>query len=479
MRPGWLLLLVLPVLSGCVTPPPQVHPDVIPEVPAEWSSPAEVEGEVDGEWWKTFGDPRLDRLVEIALVENQDLRAAAARVERAAAEARIAGADLKPNIGIGLQAARGKQNFIGLPLPGSDEVLSTTTSNFGVSVDISWEVDLWGRIRAGARAAVADFEAVRADLRGARQSIAAQTAKAWFAVLEAQAQVDLAQERSDSFRKNTGQVRTRYELGLRPPLDLRLALSNQASADALLELRRNQFNAVTRQLEVLLGRYPSGRIVEEFPPGELPERPAPIPMGVPAEIVSRRPDVVAAERRLAAFEQRTKQARKALYPRLTLTASGGTATAALGDLLDGNFGVWSLIAGLTQPIFQGGRLRAGVARADASWEESLAYYARGLLFAYSEVEIALAAEEFLARRELDLAEAALQLNAAERLADQRYRQGLGGYLVVLDSQTRALLAESEHLSVRRELLSNRIDLHLALGGGFEFEEISTVEDGES
>jgi outer membrane protein TolC len=177
--------------------------------------------------------------------------------------------------------------------------------------------------------------------------------------------------------------------------------------------------------------------------------------------------VSAAERRLASADQRYLVARRSLYPRLTLTSSGGTASDGLGDLLDGDFRVWSLIGGLTQPLFQGGKLRAGVDAADAGREEVLARYATTVLGAYSEVEVALAAEEFLAEQERHLAEATEQLKAARRLAEDRYEEGVGIYLTVLESQSRALTSESELLSIRRRRLDNRIDLHLALGGGFE------------
>lgn len=466
MKALWLSLTVVTLTVGCVSPPARRAPETDVRVPEAWTAETAGPGPVAGAWWESFGDPALDRLVELALGHNQDLRAAAARLERAGAEARIAGADLEPTVGVGLGAARRRQNFIGLPLPGGG-VLTSTSTSLGVSVETSWEVDLWGRIRAGARAAVAEYQAAEADLRGARLSIVAQTAKAWFAVVEARQQVELARRSADSFRVVAEQVRLRYEEGLRPALDLRLALSNLAGAEALYETRQVQLDRTLRQLEVLIGRYPSGRLLDEFAADSLPDRPPEVPSGLPSELVSRRPDLIAAERRLAAVDQRVVQARRALYPRLSLTASGGTASDALSDLLDGDFRVWSLLANLTQPLFQGGRLRAGVDRAEAAREEALAGYVGQALRAFAEVESALAAESHLALRERQLAEAAEQLAAARRLAEQRYRWGLSDYIVVLESQTRALTAESSLLEVRRQLLTNRLDLHLALGGGFD------------
>jgi NodT family efflux transporter outer membrane factor (OMF) lipoprotein len=480
MRRAISLFVVL-LLAGCVKAPERSTADLEVDVPPDWSEEENaLPGEPGSNWWESFGDPQLGRLVELAMERNRNLDAAVARLDRAVAEAKIAGADLKPAVGLGLNATRQRRNFIGFDFGGGSPP-PTTFDNHGLSLEASWEIDLWGRVRAGTRAALAEMQASAADLRGARLSIAAQTTKLWFAILEATQQVTLAAESVESFRLSSDQVRSRYEAGIRPALDLRLALSNQAGAQALLQLRQNQLALLVRQLEVLLGGYPGGTILDEFAAGLLPDTPPPVPAGLPAELLERRPDLVAAERRLAAADQRFLVARRSLYPRLTLTASGGTSSDSLGDLLDGDFRVWSIVASLAQPLFQGGRLRAGVERADASSDEVLALFAGSVLGAFSEVESALASERFLARREVHLAEAAKQLVAARQLAEERYHNGVGFYLVVLESQTRALTAESQLLEVRRQRLANRVDLHLALGGGFD-QETNTESDtdrGES
>jgi len=228
-------------------------------------------------------------------------------------------------------------------------------------------------------------------------------------------------------------------------------------------------------LEVLLGRYPTGKLLTEFPIDDYPRFPGPVPAGLPSELVSRRPDLISAERRLAAADQRVLQARRSLYPRLSLTTSGGTASAELGDLLDGDFGVWSLVANLTQPIFQGGRLRAGIDRAEAVGDEALASYAGSVLQAYSEVEANLNAEGRLLERVTHLGEEARQLIKAQELAEERYRSGVGGYITVLESQTRAVVAQSNLLSTQRLRLTNRVDLYVALGGGFEPLAVDTAQ----
>ena len=459
------LLLGVALLAACAPPPPERRPPLETEVPDVWAAAggATRAPEPGVAWWDDFADPLLSRVVEQAQQHNHDLLAAAARVEQAVAQAKIAGAERKPEVGAGAEAGRQQQVFVGLPIGGSDEPLRTEFSSYGVSLNISWEVDLWGRLRAGARAAVADLQAAQADYEAARLSLAGQTVKAWLSAAAAAQNVDLARRTVLSWRGSYRQLRDRYEQGLRSPLDVRLARSTLADAEALLELRLRQQDAAVRQLEILMGRYP-GRDLEE--PQVLPDLPGEIPGGLPAELVARRPDLAAAERRLAASDQRYEAARRSLYPRLTLTASAGTASNELADLVDGNFSVWSLVGGLVQPLFQGGRLRANVNRTSAAGDEALESYIAAALRAYREVETALAAEGYLRRRDELLAESAFQAAAARRLAEGRYRSGLEDYVTVLESQRRELTTESQLLEVRQARLENRVDLYLALGGGF-------------
>ncbi|MDH3628771.1 MAG: efflux transporter outer membrane subunit [Acidobacteriota bacterium] len=430
-------------------------------------TPASETFEADA-WWTQFGDAQLNHWVERALEQNRDLEAAAARVDRAAAEARIRGADLRPSVSFDPSFSRQRQNFIGLPIPGSSgNVLSTTTSRYGVGLNSQWEVDLWGRLRAASRGAMADFQATRADYRGARLSLVAQTVRAWFSLLEADDQLALARDSETSFRDSAEQVRSRFESGLRPAIELRLALSSLHGAEALVERWRQQRDAAMRQLEILVGDYPAGRLAGPEKMGPLPDLPPSIPVGLPATLIARRPDLSAAERRIQGAEQRTLAARRSLYPRLTLTAGAGTVSDDLGDLLDGDFRVWNIAAGIFQPIFQGGRLRADVERNQQIQREQVAAFQAAALRAYGEVESALVAEEALARRLGHLNQASEQLLAAVRLAEDRYRNGIGDYLTVLESQTRALQALTSSIGARRQLLDNRISLHLALGGGFD------------
>jgi NodT family efflux transporter outer membrane factor (OMF) lipoprotein len=287
--------------------------------------------------------------------------------------------------------------------------------------------------------------------------------------------MELAEETVASYRSTEEQVRSRYLGGLRSSLDLRLATTSVANAEALLEVRRSQYDRAIRQLEILLGRYPAARLAAG---DDLLPVPPPVPAGLPAELLARRPDLVAAEHQLAAADFRVAQAQRALYPRLSLTGSGGTASEELRDLTDWDFRVWSLAVSLLQPIFQGGRLRAGVDLAEARSQEALERYAGALLRAFSEVESALASEGHLSGQLAALRLARGEAREAQRLAEERYRTGLEGFVTVLEAQRRALVAESELLRVRRLSLDARVDLHLSLGGGFE-EPTHPGEEGSS
>ncbi|MCB9903293.1 MAG: efflux transporter outer membrane subunit [Planctomycetes bacterium] len=461
---AWLALLPLGLAACAITPPERSYEIDSAETPAEWSAEG-VPGDVDLEaWWRQFGDEDLATQVELALEHNRDLAAAAARVHAAEAQARIAGAALKPSLDAGVDARRSRQNYIGFPIPGGGgDVLSSTSQTLGVSLDLAWELDLWGRLAAGERAALEDYEATRADYAGAQLSIAGQTAKAWLALAEARLQLKLAEETVQSFRRNTEFVRRRYEQGRIEPLELRLAENNLAGAESLLYFRAEQIERVARQLQILTGVYPDGVVEAD----ELPGDPAAIPAGVPSDLLRRRPDLASAEARLAAADYRLWEARKALWPSIRLTASAGRTSAELEDLLKESFDVWSLAGGIVQPIFDGGRLRAAIDAADARAREALANYGQRSLVAFGEVETALSTQEHMEGREEALERAAQQAEAAQALAERQYQAGTTNLLAVLESQRRALNARAEQITSRRERLDNRIDLYLALGGGFD------------
>ena len=468
MRGGaWILLMLLP---ACASTPERHRLASVPGAPAPG---AEVALSVATDWWSNFGNADLDRVVAEALAANPDLVAAAARVEAAVATARMTGADAQPQVqGIGT-GSRSRRNFIGFPgfgtdapMPGlsnSEGPITSTSTSVGVSLEVSWELDLWGRVRAAESAALADVEAVQAQEAGARLSLAAQTCKAWWGLAAAREQARVTEEVAENRREALSWMETRYAEGLRTSPDVEGARISLAGAEASLAVARLRSSTSARALEVLLGRYPIGAPAIM---ASLPELPGAIPSGLSVELVARRPDVVAAERAWAAADQRADSARRNRYPRLAFSGSGGTTSEELGDLIDGDFSVWSLVGNIVGPLFQGGRIRAGIAQADAVADEAAARFAATTLAAFAEVEDGMEADRAV-REEARALQAAAE--SAQRLEEDFRRRHLEGVVdrsMLLDAQERRLQAEARVLDVRRRLLDQRANLHLAIGGGW-------------
>ena len=467
--PGLLPCALLVACSAIEGEPPQA--DV--RMPAGWTAASAVRGPVVARWWTHFGDATLNGLVQEAIANNRGLRATAERVAMAAAQARVAGAERWPSVGSGFKTQRQRQVFVGFPIPGvGGAPASNTFSSFGLSLDVSWELDLWGRLRTKQAAAAHDADAAMDDGAAAALSLAGQVCKVWFALAEARAQLALAERTVTNFERTLTTVEGRVRAGTRPAIDIHLSRAQLASARVDPELRADLHDRARRQLELLLGRYPQGAITG----ADLPRLASAPPAGLPAEILGRRPDLRALEKRMLAAHARVGEARANLYPRIALTGSAGTVGGGLADLLDGDFQVWSLFGNLVQPVFQGGRLHAAIEGREASRREDLALFVEGVLRAFGEVEGALAASDFLAKQRAAIDELVTESEAARGVSVERYRGGRGSLLEVLDAERSNVSAQSRGLAVRRQELENRVDLHLALGGSFAEPQPDSVPD---
>jgi len=443
------------MLTGCaVKKPPEtsvVVAEALPEtteVPDDWSAEAEDTGEVDDGWLSSFGDPQLQALAEEALANNLNLRIGAAQVDRAAGLARAAGAALKPAVG-----------FAGdISDTGGDALASGTSYN--ASLAVSWEVDVWGRVRSQARAGEEAFQATVADFEYARQSLVATTAKTWFLATEVRLQRDLAQEAVETFKGVLEVVEAKEEIGKVTMQDVSLARADVASAEEALRQAQSAYEQTLRSLEVLLGRYPGADLEAA---NDLIPVPPPVPVGIPSDIIARRPDLRASERRVAAAFYQEQEARLARLPRFNLTAAGGI-NSGLDDAI-GN-----LAAGIVAPIFSGGALAAQVDIATADQAAAMAAYGLNLLSAFQEVENALANERLFEERQQFLEEVVTENEKALELAQLRYEVGQIDLLSVLQMQARVLGAKASLIRVRDERLAQRVNLHLALGGSFEVAE---------
>lgn len=472
IRAAFFLLAAVLVLSGCArsgTPPIDSKLQIPPSYGADTVL---FEGQSHGEeWWRAFGHGALNVFVHQVLTNNPQVELAAARLDQAIAMGRIAGADRFPDLGVSFDARRQQQNFIGLPIPGAPgQVLTARSTSYGVNLVSNWELDLWGRIRAGHRAAAKDQEAALADFNSVQTSLAGQAVKSWLAAAEAMRQHELSRLTSSNLLHSRVEIEDRYQRGLRSPLEVRFAAAAEANASAMTAMRSNQVQTLLRQINIIAGEYPHGEIRAEPLLGEVP----PVPIGIPSELLERRPDLVSAKKRVEAAVARKEEAQLARLPRIALTVSGGRSSDDLADLLSNNFNIWALAANVAQPVFEGGRLKANVALNQAREREAFARYVSSALQAFAEVETVLAAEAQMVEREKHLASAYENSQAALKLAEDRYRTGLEAYVTLLEAQRRAWESESQLISHRRERLENRVDLFLALGGAITNKIIETT-----
>lgn len=454
------------LLHGCAafqTPKPSRSPGEGLDVPGVWNEAGSGnDGNISTGWLEDFDDKDMNGWVREAVAYNPNLRATAAFL-RAAREGTIIGrAQRLPTVGLGVSASRTgsrNQNLDG------DLGSWARFSDYGLSVNAAWELDLWGRLRDLDQAVQADYAGTLADFRGARLSLAANTCKAWFNLIEAGRQVELAYQTLDSFERNYRITKRNYFAGDSTSLDVQFGLTNVAAAQTALTNRQLARAEASRTLEGLLGRYPSGGIKgnEDFP-----DLGSPPPAGLPAELLMRRPDIVAAASNVFASANRSDAARKNLLPSIVLTGRGSTSSDQLADLIaDPRSIVWSVAASLAQPIYRGGALSAQARRALALNEAAIESFTAIALQAFREVESALAAERSLAAQEKSLQLELLQASSAETQASRDYTEGVVGILSVLEAQRRAVNARNSMILLRNDRLQNRINLYLALGGDFE------------
>lgn len=404
------------------------------------------------DWVSDFNSEQLNSIVATALSENTDIRIAQARWQAATASAVSSSAGLLPDISATARASR--TEFENNALQDSN--------SYTLEPAISWEADVWGRVRNIAAASKHDRDASRADYAGVRLSIAATVAQSWFDLIETHLQLELSKKEVRTQSRALALTQRRFYGGVSGSSDVRLAKSSLANAEATLASREQAKAAAARRLEILLRKYPANGLTI---PTDLPELPALKAAGQPIDIFSKRPDMLAAEQRMLAAGIRVNVARKNLLPRLTLSASGNLGGDNSDNLFDTDSLFTNIAAGLAAPIFNAGSLRAEVRRNEAVLQQQLEAYIGDALSAYLEVENALDAEQRLHQREQALRTSLTEAELAEERLETRYSEGLASILQLLDAQSRAIAAEAQLIDARKERLNNRVRLHLALGGG--------------
>lgn len=439
-------------LASCAAVPVTDKNLPFSDISTSWSANDTAQNDVRDGWLDDLEMKALSDFVDEVLANNPDFQATAHRMEAAGFRARVARGNLYPRLNATLGVSRRNvQNPF------------TASNNVSAGLDARWEVDVWGRLSAQTAAADATYKAALYDQEGARLSLAAQVAQTWFDSMEAEAQVQLATRTVQSYERAARVVEKRFARGLSTGLDLRLVVSNMEASRATLSSRVNQLDQQKRSLEILAGRYPAATIMAS---GEIPDLSEDVPTGLPVNLLERRPDLQAAKARLLSAGYDSQAANKALLPSFSITASGNNSSRGFSDLLDLDNIFWSVVGNLTQPIFQGGKLRNSAKANQELFEAEKQVFASILLEAFREVEDALSAERSLKEQVIHTTKAAMNAIAAEKVALDQYSRGLIKISVLLDSQRQSLSQQSQLISVKKQRINNRIALHLALGGDF-------------
>jgi len=450
-----LILLALP-LAGCAT----VGPDYKPPAAAELEVPAAYHGEASAaqspemlaRWWQRLGDPVLDRLIDQAIADNLDLAASTARL-KVAREALV-------------QARAGRVPTIGAS-GGAGQNLDSggrSDTNLSVGIDAAWEADLFGGVTRGIEAARADAEGATYDLAAVRIAIIAEVATNYIEARLAQQRLQIARDTLAIAQDNLEIAGWRVQAGLVSSLDSEQARAARAQAAAAIPSLERAFASATYRLSVLTGDAPGPLTDALSQPAPIPAAPQNIAVGIPADTLRQRPDVRAAERSLASATARIGVAKAALLPELRLSGNIGTSALSLGGLVDAVTG--NIFAGLSQILFDGGRLRSQVRSQQAVTEAALATYRQTVLVGLEDVENGLVALQAARARQREFAIALDAANNTAILARSQYRAGLSDFQVLLEAERSLLSAREGLLGSTADQALGTVQLYRALGGGW-------------
>src|SRR5215467_2593779 len=475
-------------LSSCAIQHAPVGEGIMPEsaraqIPSRWAGPHRS-GTVVPNWILSFHDPELTALVSDAVERNPDLKAAAARVEASRAAVRIAASSLYPRIamkGLGERQGQHLSGDLGRDInppdfgssgvensggTGLDTSVDQTSQRwvYGIAAGAAWEADVWGRIRSKKAAAKSESQALEADYEFARQSLAAAVARAYFTTIEAAQQEANAQETLNIYQEYSNLTDIQKQHGFASDFDVSQITSRTASAQDALYTAQQVRAQTIRAIEVVTSHYPAGKFDVRR---SFPRQPRSVPAGMPAQILERRPDLIASERRFAAAFHRVHEARTARLPRFVLSAASGLGTAQLDGVGTLDAVLWTFAAGVTQPIFFGGELQAAVDLRTAEQKAAAASYVGHALRAFEDVENALANDYYLRLREGALGTAVSSSGDSIKFGRQQLEQGQVDMFTVLRLTGENLAAKVQLTAIRASRLRERVNLYLALGGDFD------------
>ena len=463
----WTLGLTF-LLAGCALTPDYERPEL--DLPEEWVETSDARDSIANlKWWQIYQDETLSSLIETALEANQNLALAMARMQEVAYLVTVTRAEQFPFLDIFGSAGRGRQ---------SKEINSraTTDNNFAVGASLSFEIDLWRKYARGTEAARADLFASEAAYRSVTISLVGDVASTYLLLRDLDSRLEISRQTAKGREDRLEIIQARFDKGTVPELDVNQAEVQLAIAEAAIAQFERQVAQTEHALRVLLGRYPG-----PIPRGEeidfetwLLE----VPSGLPSELLERRPDIVDAEQRLVAETARIGVAQAMRFPSLSLTAKVSAVAKDLTDLNMTDAGEWNVFAGILQPIFNSGQLKAQMKAQTARAEQAQHFYVGTIQNAFREVEDSLVGIQTLRREHAARQRQATAAGSALRLSQARYDGGVVDYLEVLDSERTLFDAKLEASSIGREELTAFVTLYKALGGGWSEEQEEQAEQEE-
>jgi outer membrane protein, multidrug efflux system len=470
--PGAAIASMALLLSGCAVGPDYHQPKIA--APARWSEPM-AGGESNSPaslaaWWKTFNDPELDSLVDRAVNSNLDLKIAAARIRESRARYQVVSADSSPTLDASGSYDRSRQSR-NQPILSSFGIPARLFENnvYQAGFDASWELDIFGGTRRATEAATAEVAAAEFSQRDALVSLLGEIARNYVEARGNQRRLAIARKNIDAQEQALALTKDRFNHGLTSDLDVQQAATLLATTRADVPTLETALQTSIHRLAVLLGQPPGALLTELSTLAPIPAAPPAVPVGLPSDLLLRRPDVQQAERQLAAATAQIGVARADLFPRFFLTGSAGYESINTGDWFSGGSKFWSLGPTVQWKLFDSGRIRANIKVQTARQEEALATYEKTVLASFEDVENALVgyAKEQVRRRSLE--DAVKSIQESLRLADQLYANGLANFINVLDAERSVYQAQDQLVLSERAVSTDLIALYKAMGGGWETE----------
>ena len=449
-----LLAISIIMLSGCASNlNPSQRQQAPNNLPQQWQQQAASSVlEVDDEWLTPLHTPLLNKYVKQALKNNQQLLQTSYDVAITKQQLIATGTALWPSLDLSSRTSRSK---------GNRPVSYNNASS--VSLNLNYEVDLWGKLSDSKREANLSYLAQKARFEQAKQQLVSDVVQGWFDVVSAQQLLDLYKRREENAKQNLDIIESGYRQGINEALDVYLARNELNNERSRIATQTASLSSAARVLERLLGEYPKGAIAAST---DLPVVDTEIPVGIPSELITRKPALLASWYQLLASDASLAYAHKQRFPSLNLAAGLSDSTNRVSDLFSASSLAWSLIGSISAPIFDAGRLAANEEIASLQTQKQEQAYLQSLYDAFGDVENAITQQQSLKARYQSTLQAQENALAAEQLSFEQYQSGLVSYTTVLDAQARSFDAQSSLIEIKNQLLTNRIKLHVALGGDF-------------